>query len=99
MSEQIVCRLACFLAAGNFLADAVARRLPFLDRLDEPASFSFRRLRAIDDGSERVELSAAAHAFAKRVHLLPNHAQVVHFYLLGIPSAKDLNPQFGSITV
>ena len=56
-------------------------------------------LRAIDDGRERVELPAAAHAFAKHIHLLAKHAQVMHCYLPGIPSPRCLNPQFGSMTV
>ena len=49
LGKQIVCRLAGFLSSRNFLADAVARGLPFLDGLNERATLGVRRLSAIDD--------------------------------------------------
>ena len=99
MSEQIVSALARLFSAGYFLTDPVAGGFALFRSLNHPTPVGVDRLRAVYARRERIQLPPAAHAFAKRVHLLPKHAQIMHCYCPGIPGSKDLNPQFGSITV
>ena len=93
--DELIGTFARFLPARNVLTGGVARGFPFLDGLDERASFDVERERAVNEWAQRVELPAPVESVTNGFGVLPQRTEVVHAQNSGSPSAKERKPQFG----
>jgi hypothetical protein len=75
---QVIRRLAGSLALAYLLADGIARRFAFLNRLNGFAPDFVEADGAIDGRRERIESTAPAQASAKCVDALAHHLQIMH---------------------
>src|SRR5207245_572071 len=95
--DQVVGWFAGALTTGDFLGVRVSSCFPFVERLDHCATLPVEPLGGIDDGTQRAQVPAPAHALAEHVDLLAQHADIVHDLVsdqsFGLPSANDRKPQ------
>jgi hypothetical protein len=76
--QEIVGVFAGAFSLRYFLGDCISRSLSLFHGLNESATLDIDLLCAINEGRKRFELATAAHAVAKHLDMLPDHAQIVH---------------------
>src|SRR6185503_12415673 len=80
--------LPALLPLRHFLRRGVAGGLALLDGLDDRAALALQLLGAIEHRRESVERTAAAKRVAEQIHLLAQHANVVHALFLWSPGRE-----------
>ena len=76
--DELGCILALSFALRDFRRGGIPGRLALLDCLDHGAPLALESLGAIEHGAKSVERTATPQRVAQHIHLLAQHADVVH---------------------